>query len=423
MREMIRIVIFITLFLFSYSVWGANTVTVQSLTVNPGDSSVTVGVFIENDVALSTIQIPLEFRETDTGAYITDTLYHNVQGRVAASGLMDLTIENYYPDPETSNICSGPVSSSYSLSGDVNFVSPDAHIWAGAVMFNPCLPAGSDGNTPSFIFTFNVTDTLGAFEIDTCCIVSNNHLIFTECGTGQQIAPSFTKGVITIGYTNRVTVQSLSVEPGASSVSVGVFIDNIVDIGQLHIPLEFRENVPGSFIANSITHTVQGRVAGSGLMDLAAELYYPDPETSNVCSGPISQSYSLSGDVDFVSPDAHFWIGAVLFSPCLPAGSDGDTPSFVFTFDVTDTTGTFEIDTCCIVIGSNNHLFFGECGTGQPINPYFTKGVVAIQSMIPTLNEWGMLIMGLLLLAVGTATLIRRGKSHNICRSIISLKK
>ena len=376
MKRMIGIAGMITVFSLSAAAWAANTVTVQSLTVDPGDSSVTVGVFIENDVPLETIQIPLEFRQKDPGAFIADTLYHNVQGRVAGSGLMELTIDDFYPEPEVSNICSGPVSSSYLSLGDPDFSSPDAHIWAGAVLMGPCFPPGSDGDTPSFVFTFNVTNTIGAFEIDTCCIQSVAHILFRECGTGMEFTPSFNKGVVVIGNTNRVTVQSLTVDHGDDSVSIGVFIDNIVDIDQIQIPLEFREDAPGSFIAGSLTHAVQGRVAASGLMDLTVDYYYPEPDSPNICSGPISQSYSLSGVVDFDSPDAHIWAGAKIFGSCLPAGSDGDTPSFVFTFDVTDTAGAFEIDSCCVL--STIHQLFVECGTARQITPYFNKGIITI---------------------------------------------
>ncbi len=207
---------------------------------------------------------------------------------------------------------------------------------------------------------------------------------------------------------NNVTVQTLSVDPGAGNVTVGVFIENDVPLLGIAVPLEFREVNAGSYIVNSLTHSVQGRVAASGIMDLPIEYYYPDPDAGNPCSGPVSQSYSVQGPVDFISTDAHLWAGVRIFGDCLPAGSDGDTPSFVFTFDVTNTLGAFEIDTCCVNVST--HLLFMECGTGNPIAPSFVKGLITIEepTEIPTLTEWGMLIMALLLLAIGTGAVVRR---------------
>jgi hypothetical protein len=44
-------------------------------------------------------------------------------------------------------------------------------------------------------------------------------------------------------------------------------------------------------------------------------------------------------------------------------------------------------------------------------NPTFTGGTIMIIEDVPTLSEWGMLIMGLLLLVVGTVAVVRRRKA------------
>jgi hypothetical protein len=65
-----------------------------------------------------------------------------------------------------------------------------------------CLPPGSDGvpgtGTPSFVLTFDVTTTVGTFEIDTCCVTPNNHLLIPQCNSYVTYLPDFTKGVIEI---------------------------------------------------------------------------------------------------------------------------------------------------------------------------------------------------------------------------------
>ncbi len=179
--------------------WAANSLVVESKTVAPGETGVTIGAFVTNDVALPAVHVPLEIREITPGAFTTTNFDFIVQGRVLASGLNDIAVTYFYADPEAINSCSGPVSQTYSVFAETPagfFTSPDAVIWSGTTIYNPALQPGSDV-TPSFLFTFDVTNTPGQFEIDTAC-ASSVHLLFRDA-IGLPVVPvEFTKGTVTI---------------------------------------------------------------------------------------------------------------------------------------------------------------------------------------------------------------------------------
>jgi hypothetical protein len=199
-----------------------NSLVIESKTVSAGETGVTVGGYVTNDLTLLGIAMPLEFRSITPGSFITNSLTLTVQGRVGASGLMDIEMEEHYADPDASNSCSGPVSRSYSIPAPLDFFTPDALVWTGVRIGGPVLAPGTDGEpglgTPSFLFTFDVTSNLGSFEIDTCCKAPDAHLQFVE-DPGMAFLPDFTKGVVTI------------VDPGVCNERpMDVNCDNVVDV-------------------------------------------------------------------------------------------------------------------------------------------------------------------------------------------------
>jgi hypothetical protein len=165
---------------------------------------------VANDFDLATLILPLEIRSVTAGAFITGTFAFDVQGRMDASGLLTVRAKRFYGQPDAVNSCSGAASQSYTDGDSIPagfFTSPDGVMWAGmdwggSPSSGP-LTAGSDGapgsGTPSFVFTFDVTDVSGAFEIDTCCTLPGNHLLFVEPLINQVVVPAFQKGVVSIG--------------------------------------------------------------------------------------------------------------------------------------------------------------------------------------------------------------------------------
>lgn len=184
-----------------------NTIYVESKLVTPGQTGVQVGIYVQNaGHAMQSMTLPLEIREVTPGSYMAGSYSLTVQGRVAASGLMDWTYLQYYDDPDLVNSCCGPTGHSYSggtaTPGTPSAPSNGVGLVALSYLTGP-LPAGSDGapgtGTPSFLLTFDVTTTPGTFEIDTCCITPANHILTVEDYPLDTYLPAFVKGVITIG--------------------------------------------------------------------------------------------------------------------------------------------------------------------------------------------------------------------------------
>lgn len=192
-----------------------NSVTLESKSVYIGAQNVVVGIFISNDPYLNAVVMPLEIREVTPGAFITNSLQleANSLGRISASDLINNELIRYYPNPATSNSCSGPVNLTYSTSDpSVDFVSPDCAMWAGygSAPIDHCLSPGSDGpvglgGIPSLQLVFDVTSVIGTFEIDSCCVTPGNHVYYIDggvesCGEpANYITPSFAKSIISIG--------------------------------------------------------------------------------------------------------------------------------------------------------------------------------------------------------------------------------
>ncbi|MEW5702232.1 MAG: hypothetical protein AB1792_08390 [Candidatus Zixiibacteriota bacterium] len=197
-----------------------NQVVIESKTVSGGADSVTVGIYVANEVALNGLVIPLEFRAVTPGSYITNSCKLNMPSdrRIGASPLTDMVVKLTYGD--TGGVpCSGPTSGTYAISSPIDFTSPDGFMWAGISTASPptlyYLPPGQDDQAgqfdnwpsegeskayvagPSFEFVFDVTSTMGTFEIDTCCVTPGNHLEGTDL-EGGTLLPSFTKSVITL---------------------------------------------------------------------------------------------------------------------------------------------------------------------------------------------------------------------------------
>jgi hypothetical protein len=202
--------------------WAANHVTVESKSVALGATGVQIGVFIENDVAIGGIVVPLELREITPGCYPTGSfsfglqtdrrVYHSPLGPAYNNG-----VDSSWPGANTtarryavtdSPPCSGPISNTYGVAAaQIDFVSPDAVMHAAVSTGDPgigeqtSLAPGSDPAgtaNASFLFTFNVTNVDGIFEIDTMCAKPANHLQYVD-ETPEALAPTFTRGLITVG--------------------------------------------------------------------------------------------------------------------------------------------------------------------------------------------------------------------------------
>lgn len=194
----------------------ANSVTIESKKVMIGAKDVKIGVFLENDVPITSLSYPFEFRSLTPESYVTNKVIRrwNHNSRLSSSflhqlcyGNPDSPIDYVYPSP-ASQTCSGPKSNTYaqrSLNNAVDFQSPDGML---ALLYDcgtfdslgfTLLPGADPRETDSASrsLTFDVTSIPGQFIIDTCCIAPATHLLFVDT-LSNLIIPLFTPGIITI---------------------------------------------------------------------------------------------------------------------------------------------------------------------------------------------------------------------------------
>jgi uncharacterized delta-60 repeat protein len=183
-----------------------NALIVESKQVLPGQTDVEVGIYLSNeDMSLQSMVLPLEIREVTPGAFMANHYSLTRSGRLASLYSPYFELIRYYNVPATENVCCGPDGHSYTggtLDPGVPSAPTDAISLFNVGILTGCLPPGTDGipsaGTPSLVLTFDVTTTVGSFEIDTCCITASNHVLMSKCGTGQTHYPDFTKGIIEI---------------------------------------------------------------------------------------------------------------------------------------------------------------------------------------------------------------------------------
>jgi hypothetical protein len=349
-----------------------DSVYVTSKSVNAGATGVTIPVLLENSVSLSGLEVPLVLREVSPGAFITNLSMSYGDRLPEGSGnpLGDISIKNQYPSPNGSCKPGG-----FGTTGTVDYVSPDAVLFARVRIVSPPLTPGSDV-TGSLLLTVDVTNTPGTFEIDTTCVDPSDHLLYVEDIVGTPYVPGFTKGVITIQAPpdpNSITVTSKTVAAGQTGIDIPILLDNVVTIQVLEVPLVIREVTPGSYItALGLSYGDRLPDPGQPLGDIIEKRQYPTPD--GLCR---PGGFGSPGAADFVSPDGALFTRVGLFPPnWLPAGVDV-TGSMILTVNVTSTLGTFEIDTTCVDPAEHIRLF-DEFGT--EIKPSFTKGVITIES-------------------------------------------
>lgn len=199
-----------TKYLYTILIWGStvtiasatNFVTIQSRSVPAGAGFVTVGIYLQNDVALAAVVLPLEIRSVTSGSFIADTLVVNAANRLTTH-LTGYTVKSYFPSEDNNRFweCGG---GGYKTRGLPDFINPDAFFYVVNVgqedsVLSPGTDGAPPGGSPSALVSFGVTSTNGTFEIDTTCITPANHLLFVTSSPIVGIVPGFTKAVIEIG--------------------------------------------------------------------------------------------------------------------------------------------------------------------------------------------------------------------------------
>lgn len=162
-------------------VLGENSILIESKQVPTCADSVSVGVFLTNDVPLQNLFFPLRLKSVDSGAFTAGYLEVSSAGRLRAFD----SAEAYIITRTYSMNGTWPTDHRCPMNDEgeawdpgltpADHVSPDALLY-GVLTTDDwhIFDAGSDGSpdsgSPSLVLSFGVSCIPGVFEIDTTCI-------------------------------------------------------------------------------------------------------------------------------------------------------------------------------------------------------------------------------------------------------------
>jgi hypothetical protein len=205
----------------------ANHVRIDTISnVAPGATNLTIGVYVENDVAVNGFVMPLEIRTWSGGAYIAGATFTrglNPAGRMNLSPLGAADPGGLWPAGNATNrtfaATVAPTGCNRRIADDMgnswntaaalpDFSSPDAVFMGTVSTGDPNIgeltdmePGSDPAGVPSYRIICNVGVAQGVFIIDTTCIAPANHLVFTRQVEGVPVfvTPTFQHGIIGVG--------------------------------------------------------------------------------------------------------------------------------------------------------------------------------------------------------------------------------
>ncbi len=182
-----------------------NTITVESRDACVNQDSVTIGIYITNDVQVRHLVLPIEVRAGE-GLASVKSVEMGWGGRLPTErgqALADNIFNHLYlaKDCECppSGAGYGTLKSTESGPHEIKMV-PFGMLLSRLRFTGKDLVPGTDSTEASIHLTLDVGSKPGEIIIDTTCVCPNHHLTFVH---GQQniqaTRPEFTKGVITVG--------------------------------------------------------------------------------------------------------------------------------------------------------------------------------------------------------------------------------
>ncbi len=185
--------------------WGANSIEIESKTVNKGQTGVTISIKLTNDVIIRNIVLPIALRSITPGAFVTSLqpVFGDRLPTASGSPIAEIIITNQYAD-ENGN-CKTSQPGGFGLITFADGAShpvaaePEGVLFVRGKILGATLPPGTDA-TGSMGLLVDVTTSQGQFEIDTTCSDPANHSVFVQDGTNAKIIPTLTKGTISIGH-------------------------------------------------------------------------------------------------------------------------------------------------------------------------------------------------------------------------------
>jgi len=97
-RHVLETVVLLAAIVCSAVAWGANRLDVESKTVNKGQTGVTIGIKVTNDVDLNGIVVPLILRSVTPGAFVTamQLTYGERLPLTPGSPIVEIKLRNQY---------------------------------------------------------------------------------------------------------------------------------------------------------------------------------------------------------------------------------------------------------------------------------------------------------------------------------------
>ena len=184
-----------------------NRVWIESDTVSREQNYVEIRVFLQNDIPISGVVVPL-IMESKTGEAFVNSIELTFADRLSTF-LTDYTVRNQYdvPDGICGIICDTIPDSACDTSRGFHTLnatsgrhdvpsSPHGVYFVRARFDSPLLPAGTDA-TGSLVISANIGSNEGTFTIDSTCTDPKNHLMFIDAGAGR-VDVTFQPGTITV---------------------------------------------------------------------------------------------------------------------------------------------------------------------------------------------------------------------------------
>ncbi len=276
------------------SAYAVNSVVVPSQNLDPNETGVEIRALITNDIEIKGLVVPLAFR-TVAGAVSITSLRLTFRERLAAGNpeLTPIQVSNIYAEENGS--CKDGQPGGF---GTFTFDDTLAHVitnmpvgllYVRNSLFQPPLPPGSDTDG-SLNMIVDVNAGPGQFEVDTTCTDPANHLAFIRESDGLSLAPSFTKGVFTIGN-----------PPIARDTAWSTNEDTPKNVAYLPASDEDGDDLTFAINDGPFNGQISGFDANTG-----AFTYTPDPEYS----GPDSIKFAAA-DAIFTSNEATVRINVV----------------------------------------------------------------------------------------------------------------
>jgi len=178
---------------------------------------------------------------------------------------------------------------------------------------------------------------------------------------------------------NSVIVTSTTAAPGEQGVTIPVLLTNDASLRGVIVPLVLRQIDPGAFVTSLKLSFGDRMPANGALADVRFTNRY-DAE-DGTCKSNQTGGFATIAFSDTLTHPVNVAPIAVMFARNRIAGQDlapgaDNSGSFILTVDVSNTTGSFEIDSTCA--NPSNHLLYVTTST-TAIIPTFTKGTITIE--------------------------------------------